>query len=68
LDAFSEHSVDPFWVRLGALWTVVADALDPSPAGPTGVSENAYIALALGAAKFERNLIAGVYESQTAAK
>jgi len=67
--AFSDHSVDSIWDRLGALWTVIGDVLDPSPKSVTltGVSENAHLALARGAAKLERNLIAGVHEFQAAA-
>jgi hypothetical protein len=68
VDAFSVHSVDTLWQRLTALWAAVARALDPTPgAAPSGVSENAFVALALGAAKFERNLVAGIHAFQVAA-
>ncbi|WOO81287.1 Copper transport protein 86 [Vanrija pseudolonga] len=62
---------DDVWALLGRLWAQLADSFDPTPGSAAAraqlASEDSRIALALAAAKLERNLVAGVYEYQKAA-
>jgi ataxin-10 len=69
VDIVSDISIDgdsSTWSQLGQYWTILASSFGSSASSGIA-SEDSRISLALGLAKLERNLLAGVQESQEAA-
>ena len=72
-DAVSSLSItdaESFWDRLGSLWTILARSFDQGSSDSSSTSlwasEDSRIALVLGLAKLERNMIAGLMSHQQA--
>lgn len=59
----SLSTAGPVWPRLAGLWDAIGRSFQPGSEA-AGSSEDSRISLALGLAKLERNLIAGLAEHQ----
>lgn len=71
LAEFDRHSPESIWALLAELWALLATSFNPSPEAATRAACHASIdsrtALALAAAKFERNIVAGSFDAQVSA-
>jgi len=64
-EQLAEELSSELWSVLGNYWSLLADSLHPSSS--RNASEDSLIDLALGLAKLERNLVAGLASHQASA-